>query len=375
MNQLKLYKLITGISIFIVVVLMVGIIEYSFIGGNHHQGAISKGNKTVFSKAVAAESGSSGTVDHQEPATVVPVSKANAIITKMSNGQSSVATTFAGPQGLTGMVIRTTHGKVIGWLTDNLSAVILGGVVDVKTDQNVSLQATSAYIITKQSGDAATSSTASAAYSTPSVSSSAQVSSGKLSPTADPANTADTAASGEKALVSFLANVNNYTTINQPGVSGSNTLYAFVDPNCIFCHDFFEFVQHNKSKFNHYGVKVVYVPVATLKQSSVGKAAAEAQGGWPALLADERGFNVNTEEGGIKGLTGEALIKYATPIHENTNLMTYLSKENGVDNIGTPFLVWKAGNKHVYYMDGYPSAKGMSKIFESFQSNWTPSTK
>ncbi|WP_035211311.1 thioredoxin fold domain-containing protein [Acidithiobacillus thiooxidans] len=75
-------------------------------------------------------------------------------------------------------------------------------------------------------------------------------------------------------------------------------LVAFMDPNCIFCHKFYESVLP-ELKAGKLRVKVV--PVAFLKPSSLPKAVAilSAKDPAKAWAFDEAHFNVHTEEGGI----------------------------------------------------------------------------
>lgn len=74
-------------------------------------------------------------------------------------------------------------------------------------------------------------------------------------------------------------------------------LVAFMDPNCIFCHLFYESEQSNL-KAGKLRIKVV--PVGFLKPSSLPKAVAimEAKNPARAWAEDEARFNVKTEEGG-----------------------------------------------------------------------------
>jgi len=178
--------------------------------------------------------------------------------------------------------------------------------------------------------------------------------------------------SGESALQQFIRGSQNgsFSEVSQPGLSGPHVLYAFVDPNCIFCHKFFDYVQTHLSEFKQAGVRVVYVPVAILKQSSIAKAAAIVDNGWPALLEDEQKFDVNDEEGGVQELTGASLAQYVSGVKVNTTWLGNLSSANHA-NEGTPFLVWQAGDGRTYYLDGFPTGKGVQALFASMQPGWS----
>ncbi|MDX5935559.1 thioredoxin fold domain-containing protein [Acidithiobacillus thiooxidans] len=79
---------------------------------------------------------------------------------------------------------------------------------------------------------------------------------------------------------------------------GGPMVAAFMDPNCIFCHKFYEAVLP-ELKAGKLRIKVV--PVAFLKPSSLPKAVAilSAKDPAKAWAFDEAHFNVHTEEGGI----------------------------------------------------------------------------
>ncbi len=319
----------------------IGILAFMLVQG-HNAESVAKQTLAVAGKAVSAPD-------------------ANAVIGRLTHGKATVVRTFAGPDGLTGLVIRGSSGPVIGWMTNSRSAVILGGVVDAKTNENMTLQATNAYILKGGPNQSATQAPNLAPASV------APASAPVATPPAKPED-------GEQALAAFVSGgVNSFHTIAQPGLSGPNTLYVFIDPNCIFCHKMYGTVQSRLADFRKAGVRVVYVPVAILKQSSIGKAAQEIQGGWTALKQDETSFNDSTEEGGLPGISGSALMQYAPFARENTDLLSTLANDNGLDgHFGTPFLVWKAGNGHVFYMNGYPGDAGLTALIGSFRSGWTP---
>jgi thiol:disulfide interchange protein DsbG len=242
------------------------------------------------------------------------------------------------------------------------SVVIVGGVVDAKTNQNLTMQATTRYLLHTGVID----NPADQPHAQPTADS---VPSASASAASEP----EQPESGESALRQFIRGSQNgsFSEVSQPGLSGPHVLYAFVDPNCIFCHIFFDYVQTHQAEFRQAGIRVVYVPVAFLKQSSIAKASAIIAKGWPALLEDEQKFNVNDEEGGIQGLAGASLAQYASRIKVNTTWMTNLASANHA-SAGTPFLVWQAGNGRAYYLDGFPTGKGRQVLFASMQPGWSP---
>ncbi|MBU2792579.1 hypothetical protein HAQ01_03955 [Acidithiobacillus thiooxidans] len=293
----------------------------------------------------------------------VSKAQANVIVGKLTHHQARVTQVFKGPAGLTGVIISGQQGPVVSWITNTKSAVIVGGVVDTKTNKNLTMQASIQYLSKPQT----------TFQNKPS----AQTAPLPVSP--KPVLASDTTmqgSDGESLLRKFIQASQSGTMVqvSQPGLTGPHTLYAFVDPNCIFCHKLFDEVQAHQAEFQQAGVRVVYVPVAILKQSSIAKAAEVAKEGWPALLRDEQRFDVNSEEGGIAGLSGSALSSYAQSVQGNTDWLKNLSAANHTGE-GTPFLVWQAGNGRAYFLGGFPSEQGLHALFASMQPGWSPKKK
>lgn len=309
-----------------------------------------------------------------------PVSPAQAgvIVEKLTHHQAHVLRVFPGPAGLTGVIISGRQGPVVSWITNTRSAVIIGGVVDAKTNKNLTYQATVRYLMrntaTLHGKGALAPVPADKNASTSTDKPTAETQSAtppKLVPVSD--TSSSSGAGAESLLQKFIQEAQSgiFAQVSQPGLSGPHTIYAFVDPNCIFCHKLFEYVQAHQAVFQRAGVRIVYVPVAILKQSSIAKAAEVAKDGWPALSRDERRFNVDSEEGGINGLSGTALSHYARLVRGNTDWLKNLSAANQA-NEGTPFLVWEAGNGHAYYLDGFPTGQGVRTLLDSMRPGWSP---
>lgn len=307
-----------------------------------------------------------------DAANPVSITQASAIVDKLTHHQAHVTRVFPGPSGLTGVIISGRQGPVVSWITNTKSAVIVGGVVDTKTNRNMTLQATVRYLLHSTATLHNKSTSASADKPSTEISLMAQP---KPVPASD-VSASPQGADAESMLQKFIQGAQSgaYAMVPQPGLSGPHTIYAFVDPNCIFCHKLFDYVQTHQAVFQHAGVRIMYVPVAILKQSSIAKAAEVAKDGWSALLRDERRFNVNSEEGGIAGLSGTALPQYTGLIRGNTNWLKNLSAANHTGE-GTPFLVWRAGNGHAYYLDGFPTGQGVHALLDSMQPGWSPVKK
>ncbi|WP_414041896.1 thiol:disulfide interchange protein DsbG [Acidithiobacillus sp. M4-SHS-6] len=107
---------------------------------------------------------------------------------------------------------------------------------------------------------------------------------------------------------------------------------AFVDPNCIYCHKFYEEAQPLIAAGK---LRVRYVLVAFLKPSSAAKAVAilEASDPAAAMAANEKGFDEATEEGGIRPARHPDQATLAA-VENNTKLLS----ESG--EVATPTLIY-----------------------------------
>lgn len=130
-------------------------------------------------------------------------------------------------------------------------------------------------------------------------------------------------------------------------------IYVFIDPNCIFCHYFWKLSQAYEKK----GLQVKYLPVAFLKQDSLGKAAAllEAKDGAQALKKHETTFVAQKEEGGITPLKNPKP-ETLTAIQTNADLMRKFGMK------GTPGIVYKDKSGKVMIRPGMINNKDLAEI-------------
>ena len=114
--------------------------------------------------------------------------------------------------------------------------------------------------------------------------------------------------------------------------TGGPEITAFVDPNCIFCHKFYE---EAKPLIDAGKLRVRYVVVAFLKPSSTPKAAAILGAADPAaaMAKNEKGFDAVTEEGGIAPAQNPAAATLSA-VENNTRLLG----ESG--EMATPTLIY-----------------------------------
>ncbi|MBU2750107.1 thioredoxin fold domain-containing protein [Acidithiobacillus thiooxidans] len=121
-------------------------------------------------------------------------------------------------------------------------------------------------------------------------------------------------------------------------------LTAFMDPNCIWCHRFYEkampLVRAGKL---HLRVALV----GFLKPTSAAKAAAilAAKNPAQALAIDESHFNVTTEEGGIRP-DYQAPLSIRRAVSDNTQLLAQTGEE------ATPTLLYYTKTKQWHLQHG-----------------------
>lgn len=153
------------------------------------------------------------------------------------------------------------------------------------------------------------------------------------------------------AVAKALADATGVVT---EGKAGAPEVYVFADPNCYFCHKFWELTRDWVAKGK---VRLHWVMVGFLKKSSAGRAAAimAAADSQQALAEDQNHFDLKHEEGGIRPLNPIPK-KWLNVLHKHTDLMKYAQFE------GTPGLVFKNAHGVWRGMDGVPSMGQFAKM-------------
>ncbi|HEX4051582.1 MAG TPA: thiol:disulfide interchange protein DsbG [Steroidobacteraceae bacterium] len=129
-----------------------------------------------------------------------------------------------------------------------------------------------------------------------------------------------------------------------------STLYIVMDPNCIYCHMLWIALQ----PYEKAGLQVRWIPVGFLHQDSEAKAAALLKGGAAALTQCQQHFDVNTESGGIAGIT-------ITPdLHKELAANLQIMQDANIQ--GTPGLIYKDVAGHVVGQAGMPSLSQLASI-------------
>ncbi len=149
------------------------------------------------------------------------------------------------------------------------------------------------------------------------------------------------------------------------------TLYAFLDPNCIFCHDLYEQL---RPEINAGTIRLRVIMVGFVKPSSMGKAedilasrAEHAEGAGAnyespmELSADEAGFNAATEEGGAHVFHNP---RAKQAVEQHNALLQELAMDDNGGRMEVPTFLWKTpqGTMDVHF--GMPK-KGIIAYMQS----------
>lgn len=130
------------------------------------------------------------------------------------------------------------------------------------------------------------------------------------------------------------------------GAAKAPTLYAIVDPDCIFCHHLFDATRAPVAAGT---LRMEWVVVGFLKSSSAGRAAAilDASDPLAALKKNYENFDAPHEEGGTPPTKPDAATLAL--------LKTHLKVMNDVEGNGTPTLLYKGANGKWAAHIGFPS--------------------
>ncbi len=129
-------------------------------------------------------------------------------------------------------------------------------------------------------------------------------------------------------------------------------VYAFVDPNCPYCHQFWEAAQ----KAYPHGLQVRYLMVGILGDNSVKKAAAILGAKDPHQALEENERNFQHHSGAI-----EPMAHVSAALRLQLIRHSRLMQKFGLD--GTPGLVWKDAQGTVRISNGLPPSRYLQKIF------------
>ncbi len=167
--------------------------------------------------------------------------------------------------------------------------------------------------------------------------------------------------SPDKAKAAW-ASVNTVSYVSMGKDSAPHKLYVIVDPNCVFCHQFYE---ASKSYVDSGQLQIRWILGAFLKDSSQGRAAAILNATDPsaAFVQNETNFVDSSEEGGIAPLSSIPP-QIAAEIQANMNFM--------IKNqfMQTPTLLYKNTDGTPQLYTGLPDAKQTQSLINSMGASF-----
>lgn len=148
-------------------------------------------------------------------------------------------------------------------------------------------------------------------------------------------------------VAAVVARVENAGHLIVEGSSKAPVLYVFADPNCIYCHRFYEAAE---PLVQVGALQLRWVLVGFLKSTSAGRAAAILSAPDPAraLHANEDGFNVRAEAGATRPLPNVGVALKAL-------LKLHLEQMGAVGGNGTPTLIYRTASGGWAAQVGVPS--------------------
>ncbi len=158
------------------------------------------------------------------------------------------------------------------------------------------------------------------------------------------------------------ASVNTVSYVAMGSDSAPHKLYVVADPNCVFCHQFY---QQSKSYVDSGQLQIRWILGAFLKDSSKGRTAAilSAQDPAAAFVQNEQGFIDANEEGGIAPL---ANIPPAVTAEIKAN-MDFMIKNQFMQ---TPTLIYQDNNGTPMMYTGLPDASQLKVLMNSMGSSF-----
>lgn len=144
--------------------------------------------------------------------------------------------------------------------------------------------------------------------------------------------------------------------------SAAHKIYAIADPNCIFCHRFY---QETRSYVKDGQLQIRWILGGLLKPSSKGKAASilGAKDPMAAFAENEAKFDESNEEGGIKAMS-DIPADVAAKIKANSNFM--------INNqfLQTPTMLYKNSSGTAQLFTGLPKGKQLKALINSASASF-----
>lgn len=235
-----------------------------------------------------------------------------ALVKKIGKNNLSVLSTFPGPGNLRGFVLQPEGGQpVIMYVDDKGEYAVYGAIID-KNGVNLTEQDTDKYV-------------------------------------------------KKYTAQKIMDNLAETTPIKEGRDDAPYKMIVVADPNCSACHYSYNTLKPFIDKGE---LQVEWILVYFVRPDSQAKAAAimSAKDPGKAMSENEAGFDMKTEEGGIKPLTN-----IPKPLLEELEGNMKFMRDTGISS--TPTLIFYDKNGELKYVSGAPSN------IEEFLQKETPGTK
>lgn len=250
----------------------------------------------------------------------IDLNTANNLIKSASNNFIEAEKVFPGPDGLTGVVMKSPSGKGIAWIPDTGKNIIIGVVMN-EHGKNLSIAAHDTHI-------------------------------GKAD---------NKPVERNSALLGALDQLKGVTIGNDRAIK---TLYVFGDLNCHFCEEFYRIASKSMD------LKVKWLPVAVLGAKSLNQATTllSLNGNQNQRLAlDNHHGSLNQSLAESTAEHDSNMTVYRDQVNENTELFSKLGN-------GTPLLAFWNGHE-VELVPGAPTKEQFNQIAKKIKTSTQTSKK
>jgi len=152
---------------------------------------------------------------------------------------------------------------------------------------------------------------------------------------------------------SFRDEIEAAKVITEGSKNAKKVIYAFIDPDCIYCHQLWE---DSRPYIGEASIK--WIPVSILSEESFGKSAALLQAKDPVNLLSEHELTFK-ETRGIRALGKDEITSQAAEdINKNTELMKKMKIT------GTPAIVVIDDAGDIKVMNGAPAPEVLEKLMK-----------
>jgi hypothetical protein len=250
--------------------------------------------------------------------------------------------------GMIAMSVRGPNGqRTLAWASRNARTLFFGNAIGADgRDLSLNLLGASDAPPTQRAKTRGTRETGKAAV----------VSHPAVAPSARGGDSTPKASRGPGWLYDRLEEIGGIALATTKGAP-KGTVYVLADPNCPFCARFYHRLSPAVGKIAKAGVKIVWVPVAFLKGSSIARAERILAGGIRALRKNETGFKASEERGGLPAkpiLDQKPRVARATQAFFDSGIL-----------VATPTLVWRDRRGTAHFISGVPDNHQFNAMMDS----------